>query len=506
MKKSSVLIALGSFFAGLILAAFIFVYMPSSEEAPQTLSQEPAAPELSSNLYAAEAPSPQVRKTDLDFPEIAARISPAVVYIEAEKVQRVQVRGFFDDLPLDDFWRRFFNEPEDRETERRSTSSGTGFFINPDGYLITNNHVVENSVKVTVTDLEGKDYQAEVIGTDAETDLALLKVEGRNFPFANLGDSESLQVGEWVVAIGNPLGLTHTVTAGIVSAKGRLFPQELINLTYQDFIQTDAAINRGNSGGPLLNMNGDVIGINAIIFGPSGGNIGIGFAISSDLAKKVIGQLRENGRVVRGYLGVTVYAVTEDTKEIHQVKEARGAVVDEVEEDSPAAKADLQRYDVITEVDGQPVEDQNDLTFKIAEIKPGTKVNVTVVRDGKEQTIPIKIAEKGTREEPAEPEEPSGTELGLGVDEMTPRLARRYGYRTTEGLVITEIKQGSEAARKGLQRGDLILDADKVPMKTVKDLEKIINKKKAGQVVLLRIRREGRSSNQDFIVTLRIPE
>jgi len=507
MKKSSIFIALGSFATGLILAAFIFVYLPSSEEAPQAVTQSPRSQDLSPNLYASEpSAAAQYRRTDLNFAEIAERISPAVVYIEAEKVERVNIRGFFDDFPLDDFWKRFFNEPEDRETERRSTSSGTGFFITSDGYLVTNNHVVENSVRVTVTSLDGKQYKAEVIGMDGETDLALVKVDVEDFAYAELGDSDSLKVGEWVVAIGNPLGLTHTVTAGIVSAKGRLFPQNVINLTYQDFIQTDAAINRGNSGGPLLNMAGEVIGINTLIFGPTGGNIGIGFAISSDLAKKVVDQLREQGRVVRGFLGVTVYAVTEDTKDIHQVEEARGAVVDDVEEGSPADKAGLQRYDVITEVQGEPVEDQNDLTFKIAEIRPGTKVDLTVVRDGRSRTVEVKIAEKGSQEEPVDTREPSETELGLGVDEMTPRIARRYGYQTTEGLLITEIKPGSEAARKGLQRGDLILDADKQPMKTVRDLEKTIDKKKPGEVVLLRIRREGRGGTQDFIVTLRIPE
>ena len=503
MRKSSVIIALTSFIAGLMLAAFVFMNYPKTDDVPQISQGPQPAPEMSSRLYAEDRPAVQAVRTDLNFADIAERISPAVVYIEAEKVVRAQTRGF--DSPLEDFWRRFFDEPEDRQQERHSTASGTGFFISGDGYCVTNNHVVENAIEIMVISLEGKEFKAEIIGTDAESDLALIKVKGKDFPHAALGNSEALKVGEWVVAIGNPLGLNHTVTAGIVSAKGRLFRD--LNLPYQDFVQTDAAINRGNSGGPLLNMSGEVVGINTLIFGPTGGNIGIGFAISSDLAKKVITQLKENGRVIRGWLGVSVVALTEDTKDTFEVDEAQGAWIYTVEENSPAEKAKLQKYDVITAVNGVPVEDSNDLTFRIAEIKPGTKVDMTVIRDGKERMVEVKIGEKDEID-PEKPEAASGTELGLGVTEMTPRIARQYGYRSTEGLVITEIKPNSEADRKGLQMGDLILEADRKTMETVKDLEKIIDDKKPGQVVLLNVRREsrGRGRTQDFIVTLKIPE
>lgn len=503
MKKTSVIIALTSFIAGLMLAGFVFMNYPKTDDVPQVSQGMQPASEMSSRLYAEDRPAAQTVRTDLNFADIAERISPAVVYIEAEKLEKVQARGF--DSPFEDFWRRFFDEPGDREQERRSTSSGAGFLISQDGFCVTNNHVVEHSIEIRVISLEGKEFKAEVIGTDAESDLALIKIKGKDFPYVALGNSEALKVGEWVVAIGNPLGLNHTVTAGIVSAKGRLFPD--LNLPYQDFVQTDAAINRGNSGGPLLNMSGEVIGINTLIFGSTGGNIGIGFAISSDLAKKVITQLKENGRVIRGWLGVSVVALTEDTKDTFEVEEAQGAWIYTVEENSPAEKAKLQKYDVITAVNGVPVEDSNDLTFKIAETKPGTKIDMTIVRDGKEQTVAVKVGEKGEGE-PEKPEAASGTELGLGVTEMTPRIARQYGYRSTEGLVITEITPGSEADRKGLQMGDLILEADRKKMEAVKDLEKIIDDKKPGQVVLLNVRREGRGrgGSQDFIVTLRIPE
>ncbi len=504
MKRTSLIIAISSFFAGLILAALVFVYTPQSDiQSADQISETNS--EMSANLYAAGPRMSQMGRPDQNFADIAERISPAVVFIVADKVEKVQSQSFFDDS-FQDFWRRFFNEPENRETERRSTTSGTGFFISADGYVVTNNHVVEKAVEVTVTLLNGKYYKAEVIGTDEETDLALIRVNGDDFPYTDFGNSDALKVGEWVVAIGNPLGLSHTVTAGIVSAKGRLFPQEVINLTYQDFIQTDAAINRGNSGGPLLNMEGKVIGINTLIFGPGGGNIGIGFAISSGLATKVIDQLKAEGRVVRGYLGVSVYAVTEDTMEILQVDEPTGAYIHSVDPDSPADKAKLEKYDVIVGVNGAPVKDSVELTFKIAEVKPGSKAKLDIIRDGKKQTVEVKIGEKNAQEV-TKTEEASGTELGLGVDDMTPRIARRFGYRTTEGLVITEIKPNSEADKKGLRQGDLILEADKKKLESVSDLEKIIDKKKPGEVVLLQIRREGgRGGSQDFIVTLRIPE
>jgi serine protease Do len=500
MRKTT-LIALTSFLAGLTIAAFIFVYIPRSDEGKILQAQNPSE-ELSSNLYAADTTSPQRIRTDVEFTGVADKVSPAVVYIEAEKVERVRIRNFFDS-PFD-FWDRFFDAPrdrQDREQEQRSMASGTGFFISPDGYLVTNNHVVEKAVEVTVTTLSERQYKAEVIGTDPETDTALLKVDADNLPYAEFGSSESLQVGEWVLAIGNPLGLNHTVTAGIVSAKGRLIPN--LNLTYQDFIQTDAAINMGNSGGPLLNTQGEVIGINTIIFAPSGGNIGIGFAISSDLAKKVIPQLRENGKVIRGYLGIGAYSVTEDVLEVLQVEEKTGAWIAKVDAGSPADKAGLQDYDVIVAVDGQPIEDSNDLTFKIAEIKPGTRTDLTVMRDGKEKTVSVKIGEKD-EDDVEEPETKPGKGIGITVQELTPRLARRYGYEIQEGVVIVEIESYSQAARAGLKVGDVIVEADRQETVSVKDLEKILDKKKAGDSVLLRIYRRG--SADTFMATIRIPE
>lgn len=499
MRKISI-IALISFVAGLLLAAFIFVYYPE-KNTQVALQKIPASDELSSNLYA--TPAQQPRK-DLDFATIAEKVSPAVVYIVAEKVEKVRTIGFFDDSPFEDFWERFgFPRERDREQEQRSFASGTGFFISPDGYILTNNHIVEKAVKVTVTSLQEKEYKAKIIGTDPETDMALIKVEDKSLPYANLGDSDTCKVGDWVLAIGNPLGLNHTVTAGIVSGKGRLIPG--LDLPYQDFIQTDAAINRGNSGGPLINMEGDVIGMNTLIFSSTGGNIGIGFAISSKLANKIIPQLQEKGRVVRGWLGVGVYPVTTDTLEILKVDEKKGAYISTIEPSSPADKAGLKRYDVIVAVNGQSVKDQYDLTFKIAETKPGSKIKMTIMREGKEKEIEVKVGQKESPEE-KEAVASSGQELGFRVSEMTSRLARRYGYQTERGLIITEVKRYSEADRKGLERGDIITEANRQEIERVRDLERIIDRAEAGDSILLRIRRERRGSSDDFMVTLRIPE
>lgn len=499
MRKTS-LIALISFAAGLILAAFIFVYYPQKQTSV-ALQDVPLSEELSSSLYA----SPRQQPTEsLDFATIAERVSPAVVYIVAEKVERVRTIGFFDDSPFEDFWERFgFPRERGREQEQRSFSSGTGFFISQDGYILTNNHIVEKAVKVTVTSLQEKEYRAKIIGTDSETDMALIKVEDKNLPFARLGDSDTCKVGDWVLAIGNPLGLNHTVTAGIVSGKGRLIPG--LDLPYQDFIQTDAAINRGNSGGPLINMEGDVIGMNTLIFSSTGGNIGIGFAISSKLANKIIPQLREEGKVVRGWLGVGVYPVTTDTLEILKVEEKKGAYISTIEAGSPADKAGLKRYDVIAAIHGQPIKDQYDLTFKIAETKPGSKIKLTIIREGKEQEVEVKVGEKASAEE-KEAVASSGQEIGIKVRELTPRLASRYGYQIETGLIITEVKRYSEADRRGLEVGDVVTEANRQEIETVRDLEKIIEKAEPGDSILLRIRREKRGSSGDFMVTLRIPE
>jgi len=430
--KKTILVSLISFCLGILLAGYIFVYLPE-KDAPENYTDTGNG--ISTSLY---ADPPAQSKVVLDFTEISDKVGPAVVVVEAEKVEKRRMMGFGDDL-FDDFW-RFFGTPrqDPKEEEYHYPSRGSGFLISSDGYILTNNHIVDKAVKVQVKTLNGEDFTAEIIGTDPLTDLALLKVKGKGLPYSELGDSAGLRPGEWVLAIGNPLGYEHTVTAGIVSAKGRQLGVAANAPIYQDFIQTDAAINPGNSGGPLVNTSGEVVGINSMISTTSGGNIGIGFAIPSNLAKKIVNQLKENGRVVRGYLGV------------------RGI------------------YDI----------DE---------------------RDGKEKTLNVKIAEREPESEQAQ-EEGSGTDLGFEVLELTPRLASRYGYRTESGLLIRDVKRYSEADRKGLDTGDIILEADRKEVTKISDLEGILKGKEAGDSLMLLVRREGRGTSQDRIVILTIPE
>jgi serine protease Do len=426
------------------------------------------------------------------------------VQITAEKVEKRRVSGFGGDRPFDDFWDRFFGAPRGREREYRSEVRGTGFFIHSEGYILTNNHLVEKSVKVTVFTLQEKEYTAEIIGTDPLTDLALIKIKEKGLPFCELADSSLLQVGEWVLAIGNPWGLEHTVTAGIVSSKGRQL-EGFSDVPFQDYIQTDAAINPGNSGGPLVNMKGDVVGINTLILAPTGVNIGIGFAIPSNLARKVVKQLREKGKVVRGYLGIRPQPITTADKDHFKLKSKKGALVGEVERGTPADKAGLEVADVIIEINGQPVKDHNDLRFKIADIMPGTKVELKVIRNGKEKVLTAKLTELRTEEE-QEASPSSRKDLGLTVTSLTPRVAKRYGFRSREGVLITAVQRYSVADRNGLKRGDIILEANGQNVKDEDELMKIVDKLNSGDTLMLRIRRESQRDTTESIVTLRIPE
>jgi serine protease Do len=499
--KKYVWVALVSFAFGLLLAGYVFVYLPEKHMVAKEVVSKPAAPELSADLYASSAP--EVR-ADLDFVKIAEKVGPSVVKIVSEHKEKARQQGPDDQWPFEDFWDRFFNRPAPRNEESRSAVQGTGFFISPDGYVLTNNHIAENSIKNTVTTLQGKDYDAKVIGTDPKTDLALLKIEAKDLPFVELGDSALVKVGEWVLAIGNPLGMEHTVTAGIVSAKGRQLGTGLNVPTYQDFIQTDAAINRGNSGGPLVNMKGEVIGINSNILSPTGGNIGIGFAIPSNIARKVVSQLKDKGKVTRGRLGVIMQNVNEGMRKQLNLKDSKGAVVTTVEPEGPAEKSGFKQYDVILEVNDQPVEDSNDLKFKIADIEPGKKVTVRVIRDGKEMTLTPTIEEMDAEGEKGQVAS-SDKDAGLSVSPMTPSLARRYGYRTTEGLLITEVRNFSEAEKAGLATGDIIVEINRKKIVSVREFENILKQTPSGEEIILLVRREGDGQIQDTIITLKVP-
>jgi len=500
--KKTIGIAVVSFFVGLLAATYIFIYLPEKKQAEVKFPS--ASPALSSPLFASTAPE---TKANLDFVVIAEKVGPAVLKIESQRVETRRSMGFDQDFPFDDFWNRFFGQPSPRDREPQKyeqTVQGTGFYISSDGYILTNNHLVEKSSKVTVFTTQGKEFDAKIIGTDPRTDLALLKIEAKDLPAVELGDSAQLKVGEWVLAIGNPLGMEHTVTAGIVSAKGRQLGTGVNVPDYQDFIQTDASINRGNSGGPLVNMKGEVIGVTSNILSPTGGSIGIGFAIPSNLAKKIVIQLKEKGRVVRGRLGVYMRDIDEGIRKQLNLKNSNGAVVTSVEPDGPAEKVGFKPYDVIVEINGQPVQNGNDLRFIIADIEPGSKVKVKIVRDGQEMTLVPTVEEMEPREEKGT-EASADKNIGLTVVPLTPSLARRYSLKTTEGLLITEVRESSEAERKGIAAGDIILEVNRNKVLTVKDLERILKKTDSGEDVMLLVRREGEGRAQEIIITLRVP-
>jgi serine protease Do len=418
-----------------------------------------------------------------DFAILAKKIGPMVV-----NVSTVQMRKTAEDMPGSDddpfsqFWQRFFGGQIPRGPQRQG-GLGSGFIIDRDGTILTNYHVVDGADKITVTLSEGQSFTAKVLGRDQKTDIAIIKIDARqDLPAVSLGDSDRLEVGEWVMAIGNPFGLDHTVTAGIVSAKGR----HIGNGPYDDFIQTDASINPGNSGGPLINLRGEVVGINTAIFSQSGGNIGIGFAIPTNLVKDLLPQLRAKGKVVRGFLGTTIQKVTPDIAETMGLKQASGALVADVTKDGPADQAGIKTGDVIVAFDGKEIRDSADLPLQVARLAPGKTVQVKILREGKELTLPITVGEVKENEVVASGE--TG-ELGLAVQKVTPEIAQELGLERAEGVVITAVEPGSAADDAGLHRGDVIAEINRHPVGTVADFRRETAKAGKGQSVLFLVRR-----------------
>jgi serine protease Do len=362
---------------------------------------------------------------------------------------------------------------------------------------MTNNHVIEGSDEIKVTierDKTEKEYDAKLVGTDPKTDIALIQIkmeDGKkeSFPFLKLGDSDNLEVGEWVVAIGNPFGLSHTVTVGVVSAKGR----SIGSGPYDEYIQTDASINPGNSGGPLLNIKGDVIGMNtAIISGNSGGNVGIGFAIPINMAKAIMSDLKEKGSVTRGWLGVMIQKITPDLAKSFGLKESDGALVGDVIPGGPAEKAGIKRGDVIVKFNGQDIKSMESLPKYVAGVTPGKKVDLEIVRDGKRKTMPVTIAVLKDKEaEEMTKHEAASDLLGIQVQDITKELAESLQLDTTEGVLIAEVMPGEAGAESGLRRGDVIAEMNKKPIKSISDYNEIASKVKAGDTVLFLLKRGG---------------
>jgi len=428
------------------------------------------------------------------FADIAEKYSPAVVNISTQKVIKSgdSRREFFGSGPLpgpkDPFWDFFEKFLPDMPKERTQRSLGTGFIIDAKGLIITNDHVVKNADKIKVKMAGGKEYTATVKGRDPQTDIALLQIDSKEtLPHLSLGDSDAIRVGDWVVAIGNPFGLGHTVTQGIISAKGRVIGAG----RYDNFLQTDAAINPGNSGGPLLNLKGEVVGINTAIVATGQG---IGFAIPSSLAKSVIQQLQEKGKVVRGMLGVQVQTVSPEMAKAFGLSEPKGALVAEVHSDTPAEKAGIKREDIIIEFNGQPINEMNELPRLVAATPPGTTATLKVLRAGKEKTFSLTVAElKEERVAKDQKESEEESPVGLVVENLDPQLARRLGLKETKGVVVTNVISGSAAAEAGLRRGDVILEINGKAVPDTKTFQSILTGLPKKSFARFLVKREGKT-------------
>jgi serine protease Do len=421
----------------------------------------------------------------INFVQIVKKVKPAVVKVVSESMRE---SGFGDN-----FLDQFFNIPRRKE---RVPGVGSGFFISSDGYIITNNHVVANALKINITTIDDKEYKAKVIGTDPKTDLALLKIKADNLPYISLGDSNQVEVGEWVLAIGNPFGQNLTVTAGIISAKGR----QLGLADYEDFLQTDAAINMGNSGGPLINMEGKVIGINSVILAPSGGNIGIGFAIPSTMAQKVISDLKSKGKVVRGYLGINIQTLSE--KEGQELDFPIGGVlVAKVEKNSPAERAGIKKWDMIISINGRAVKKADELSTYIAELNPGDKINLEVYRKNEKITLTVIAGEAPETETfKARGDDDRTVDLGMILINNNPSTAGELGLKSDQGIVVRRVERGSVAEQNGIRQNDVILEANRQEIRNVEDFRKIIADKKPGSMLLLYINRGGEEGFVRFIL------
>nr|WP_286977299.1 Do family serine endopeptidase [Acetomicrobium sp. UBA5826] len=422
--------------------------------------------------------------------KIAEEASPAVVNIDTETMVKRPLFPFADDP----FFRQFFGDQWDQFTQIiPMKGKGSGFIVSKDGYILTNNHVIEGADKITVSLADGRQLDAKIVGKDPTFDLAVIKVTAGNLPVLPLGDSDAVQVGEWVVTIGNPFGLDHTVTVGVISAKNRSIRAG--NVSFDGFLQTDAAINPGNSGGPLLDLDGKVVGINTAIIPYAQG---IGFAIPVNMAKSVIDDLVSYGRVRRGWLGVYVQPLTSDIAQAYGLKVEKGAVVADVVPDSPADKAGIERGFVITKIDEVEINDAQDLVFQIRKRMAGDKIKIEMATSSGKRSITVTLEEiPGQTEEPRLEVSDLEESLGIEVSPVTPALKQKYNIDSENGVVVVGVKPGSISDRVGIREGDLILEANGVALKTVDDLKKALQRNPDSAVLL--VMREGRT----FFVSLR---
>ncbi|MFB3148644.1 MAG: DegQ family serine endoprotease [Thermodesulfobacteriota bacterium] len=432
------------------------------------------------------------------FADLVEILQPSVVNISTTSVvrqrgpfQRRPNSPFGGNDPFDDFFKKFFGGDSPQQEFKRQ-GLGSGFIMSKDGYVVTNNHVIDKASDIEVILQNGDKYEAKVVGKDPKTDLAVLKFEpDQEIQEVHFGDSDSLRIGDWVIAIGNPFGLGYTVTVGIVSAKGR----SLGFGAYDDFIQTDASLNPGSSGGPLFNLKGEVVGVNTAIVARGQG---IGFAIPIDLAEFVIEQLKSGGKVVRGWLGVYVQKVTPEIASSFGLNEDEGALVSDLAPDSPAEKAGIIRGDVIVEYDGQKVNDVSDLTNMAAVTPPGTEVSVKVIQDGKTKNMKVKLEKFPDQE--AQVKDEVRKSLGLTVRQLTPKIVKRFNIDHDDGVIIADVDQGSVAGDAGLKPGDIILEINKKPINTLANYSAVLEDVKPGDTALFLVKR----GNNTIYAALRI--
>lgn len=470
---------------GVALLSFIIGMMVSS-----SLRMTPGISALGKEVLAENDPSPE--KDAQVFATLAEKLMPATVNISSTSTPKKSTRSYhnfegderFRDFFGDELYERFFGDqmPPSRMPMK---SLGSGFIIDREGYIITNNHVIEGADEVKVRLSDKEEYAAVIVGKDKKTDIALIKIEPpAGLPVVTLGDSDTLRVGEWVMAIGNPFGLDQTVTVGIVSAKWR----KLGMGPYEDFIQTDAAINQGNSGGPLFNIRGEVVGVNTAIYSSSGGNIGIGFATPINLAKSVVSQLKDKGRVVRGWLGVIVQTITPDLAESFGLEHKQGALVADVDENGPAAKTGIKKGDIIVAFNGTVIKEMDQLPLMVAQTSVGSKAQLTIIRDGKSMVKTVTIGELKDEEAAAVPDAAGSNDIGMELTELTEDMALRYNLEETEGVLVTTVEPMSPAGQAGIRERDIITQVDRKDVRDLDDYYQAVNearKKKRDKILLL---------------------
>ncbi len=447
-----------------------------------------------------------LRQTGKAFASVARAVSPSVVFIQVEGKASGEVAQFSspfeDEWPFgDDFFKRFFGDrfpgiprtprSDKPRGEHRMIGQGSGFvfstkdnLLSDKTYILTNNHVVESADKIRVKFQDEREFDAKVTGRDPQSDIAVIEINAKGYPALPLADSSKLEVGEWVVAIGNPFGLSHTLTVGVVSAKGRTS----IGINdYEDFIQTDAAINPGNSGGPLVNLDGEVVGINTAIFSRSGGYMGVGFAIPTNLAKAIANQLIEHGEVTRGYLGIVIQQLTSDLAESFGIDASQGVLVSQVSKHSPAEEAGLRQGDIIERFQGEPVKEVGKFRNRVALTAPGSTVELTILRDGKHKTLKVLVGKLSKDKLIAETSQ-HAEDIGLTVQTLTPQLAEQFGATASEGVVVTEVRPSSIAAMAGIKPGTIILQVNRKEVRSASEFQRAVKESSGDKRVLLLVR------------------